>query len=175
MSLPLHLSRPAAGFALLALALAGCGGAAAAAHSSGQAAGTRPASSAATLQTEKIGSSTVLATAKGFTVYWFGPDTRTMSHCNGKCAHAWPPVKGPAVAGPGVTGKLGTIKRADGSTQATFNGHPLYTFIADTAPGQANGNGVNAAGGLWHDVPAAATAAAAPSSPSGSGGGGYGY
>ena len=52
----------------------------------------------------------------------------------------WPPVKGPATAGTGIT-------RADGSTQATYNGHPLYTYTADAAPGQANGNGINASGG----------------------------
>ena len=53
---------------------------------------------------------------------------------------------------PGVTGTLGTIKRSDGTTQATYNGHPLYTYIADTAPGQAHGNNLNLNGGLWHEV-----------------------
>ena len=53
-------------------------------------------------------------------------------------------------AGPGVTGKLGTITRSDGSKQATYDGHPLYTYIADTTPGQANGNNLN--GGIWHEV-----------------------
>jgi predicted lipoprotein with Yx(FWY)xxD motif len=115
------------------------------------------------------------ATARGFTVYSFGPDTRTASHCTGQCAHFWPPVKGPAVAGPGIAGRLGTINRAGGSVQATYNGHPLYTYLADTAPGQAKGNGVTAAGGLWHDLPVAAAAAAAPRAPASSGGGGYGY
>ena len=57
-----------------------------------------------------------------------------------------------AVAGPGVTGKLGTIKRADGTIQATYNGHPLYTYIGDTAPGQAHGNRLNLNGGLWHET-----------------------
>jgi predicted lipoprotein with Yx(FWY)xxD motif len=63
-------------------------------------------------------------------------------------------VAGPATAGAGVTGKLGTIKRSDGSTQATYNGHPLYTYVGDSAPGQAKGNGLNLSGGLWHEVPA---------------------
>jgi predicted lipoprotein with Yx(FWY)xxD motif len=61
-------------------------------------------------------------------------------------------VKGPVTAGPGVTGTLGTIKRADGSTQATYDGHPLYTYVGDSAPGQAHGNGLNLNGGLWHEV-----------------------
>ncbi len=87
-----------------------------------------------------------------------------------------PPAKGPATSGPGVTGKLGTITRSDGTAQATYNGHPLYTYVGDTAPGQAKGNGLNASGGVWHEVTVSGTAAAAftPSSSSG-GGGGYGY
>jgi predicted lipoprotein with Yx(FWY)xxD motif len=95
---------------------------------------------------------TVLTNAKGFTLYWFAPDTPSRSNCNGTCAGYWPPVTGTPAAGPGVTGKLGTIKRSDGTTQAVYNGHPLYTYIADTAPGQAHGNNLNLNGGLWHEV-----------------------
>ena len=51
-----------------------------------------------------------------------------------------------------MTGKLGTIKRSDGTTRATYNGHPLYAYIADTAPGQAHGNNLNLNGGVWHKV-----------------------
>ena len=63
-----------------------------------------------------------------------------------------PVSEDPVTAGSGATGKLGTIKRPGGALQATYNGHPLYTYRADTAPGQANGNGVNASGGVWHEV-----------------------
>jgi len=115
----------------------------------------------------------VLTNAKGFTVYWFVPDTSTKSNCNGSCATYWPPVPGPASAGPGVTGQLGTITRSDGSKQATWNGHPLYTYVADTAPGMAKGNGTNLSGGVWHDIVLSGSAAPAPSASSG--GGGYGY
>jgi predicted lipoprotein with Yx(FWY)xxD motif len=114
----------------------------------------------------------VLTNAKGFTLYSFVPDTSTKSNCNGGCAAIWPPVKGPATAGSGVTGTLATIKRSDGSTQATYDGHPLYTYVADTAPGQAKGNDINQSGGVWHEVTASGSAAAASSSSSG-GGGGY--
>lgn len=134
------------------------------------------AATAGSLKTATIGGVTVLTSARGFTLYSFAPDTPTTSNCNGACAQNWPPVKGPATAS-GVAGTFSTIKRADGSVQATFDGHPLYAFAGDTAPGQAKGNGLNAAGGLWHEITTSGTAAPAPagSSSSGSGGGGYGY
>ena len=132
------------------------------------------ASSSTALKTGKIGGAVVLTNAKGFTLYWFAPDTSTKSKCYGSCATYWPPVKGPATAGTGVTGKLGTITRSGGSMQATYNGHPLYTYAADSAPGQAKGNGLNLSGGVWHEVTVSGTAASgANSSPSSSGG--YGY
>jgi predicted lipoprotein with Yx(FWY)xxD motif len=129
------------------------------------------AAAAGSLKTATIGGATVLANAKGFTLYSFAPDTPTTSNCNATCAQNWPPVTGPATAS-GVTGTFGTITRSDGSVQATFGGHPLYTFVGDTAPGQAKGNGLNAFGGLWHEITTSGTAPAGSSSP-GSGGGGY--
>jgi len=75
------------------------------------------------------------------------------------------------VTAPGVTGTFGTIKRSDGSTQATFNGHPLYTFTADTSPGQAKGNGLTAFGGVWHEDTTSGSAAPASSPAPGSGAG----
>ena len=126
---------------------------------------------AGSLKTATIGGATVLTSAKGFTLYSFAPDTPTKSNCNGTCAQNWPPVLGPVTAA-GVTGTFGTIKRSDGSAQATFDGHPLYTFAGDTAPGQNKGNGLNVAGGLWHEITTSGTATAGSSS-SGSGGGGY--
>ena len=156
-----------------ALLAAACGGSS---PGSGGTSGasSSPASSGSALKTTQISGVTVLTDAKGFTLYWFVPDTSTKSNCNGSCAQIWPPVTGPATAGAGVTGKLGTITRSDGSTQATYDGHPLYTYTADTAPGQANGNGINASGGVWHEVTASGAAASA-SSPSASSGGGGGY
>jgi predicted lipoprotein with Yx(FWY)xxD motif len=125
------------------------------------------AATAGSLKIATIGGATVLTNAQGFTLYSFAPDTPTKSNCNGACAQNWPPVKGPVTAS-GVSGTFGTIKRSDGSVQATFDGHPLYAFVGDTAPGQAKGNGLNAAGGLWHEVTTSGTASAGSSS-SGSG------
>jgi predicted lipoprotein with Yx(FWY)xxD motif len=81
-------------------------------------------------------------------------------------------VKGPATTDSGVTGTLATIKRSDGSVQATWNGHPLYTYVSDTAPGQAKGNGLNLSGGVWHEVTISGAAAPAATKSSG---GGYSY
>jgi predicted lipoprotein with Yx(FWY)xxD motif len=106
----------------------------------------------ATLKTVKIGGVHVLANSDGLTLYWFEPDTTTSSKCFGSCAIYWPPVSGSPAAGPGVTGKLGTIKRPGGGLQATYNGHPLYTYIGDRGPGQANGNDLDLNGGFWYDI-----------------------
>ena len=130
------------------------------------------AATAGSLKTATIGGATVLTNAQGFTLYSYAPDTPTKSNCNGTCAQNWPPVKGPATAS-GVSGTFGTIKRSDGSVQATFDGHPLYAFAGDTAPGQNKGNGLNAAGGLWHEITTSGTAAAGSSSSSSGGGSGY--
>lgn len=109
---------------------------------------------AAGIKTTAVNGRVVLTDAQGFVLYWYTPDTATSSTCNGGCATAWPPLLGTPSFASGVTltGKLGTIKRSDGTTQAVYNGHPLYTYIADTAPGQAHGNNLNLNGGLWHEV-----------------------
>ena len=104
------------------------------------------------LKTTVIAGVTVLTNSKGFTLYSFAPDTPTASRCYGSCAAYWPPVTGTAPASPGLPGRIGTITRTGGTRQLTYNGHPLYTYIADTAPGQANGNNLNLNGGLWHEV-----------------------
>ena len=114
--------------------------------------GPGPTPAGGTLKTARIGGVMVLTNAQGFTLYWFAPDTATRSTCYGTCAGYWPPVSGTPSAGPGVTGTLATISRSDGTTQVTYDGHPLYTYVGDTAPGQAFGNNLNLNGGLWHEV-----------------------
>ena len=151
----------AAGLAVLALAVSACAssGSSSASGSTPAAGASSPASSApasssggTTLTARTIGNQQVLTNSQGLTLYWFAPDTPTTSKCTGSCATYWPPVKGPATAGSGVTGTLGTITRSDGTTQATYDGHPLYTYVADTAPGQNKGNGLNISGGLWYEM-----------------------
>ena len=136
-----------AALVLFGLVLAGASSPAPAATATGTGTGT-------VLKTTTIGGTTVLTNAKGFTLYSFAPDTPTASKCYGSCAVYWPPVTGTPAAGQGLPGKVTTITRTDGSHQLTYNGHPLYTYIADTAPGQARGNNINLNGGVWHEVPA---------------------
>jgi predicted lipoprotein with Yx(FWY)xxD motif len=162
-----------AGLAAVALIGTACGSMAATGSGSSASTSTGGSSSAA-LTTAKVGGATVLTNSKGFTLYWFALDTAGKSNCNGACAHFWPAVKGPVTAMSGVTGKFATITRSDGSMQETWNGHPLYTYVGDTAAGQAKGNGLNLNGGVWHEVAVSGTAAPAPTNSSG-GGGGYGY
>jgi predicted lipoprotein with Yx(FWY)xxD motif len=170
----------AAGLAAIALAVTACGssgGSAATGSSNNSSSATSGAAAAATgaLATTTINGTTVLTNSAGLTLYWFAPDTSTTSKCTGSCATYWPPVKGPATAGSGVTGTLSTITRPGGGMQATYDGHPLYTYAGDTAPGQAKGNGLNASGGVWHEMTASGGAAPASSPSASSGGGGYGY
>jgi len=166
------LAVPAIAAAAAVLAACGSSGTSSTSGSGSTSTSSPVAATAGSLKTATIGGATVLTSSKGFTLYSFAPDTSTKSNCNGTCAQTWPPVTGPVTAA-GVTGTFGTIKRSDGSVQATFDGHPLYTFVGDTAPGQAKGNGLNGAGGLWHEITTSGTAA--PVSTSSSSGGGYGY
>jgi predicted lipoprotein with Yx(FWY)xxD motif len=128
--------------------------------------------STVTIKTMSTSEGTVLANAHGRTLYWFAKDTSTQSNCNGSCATYWQPVIGSAVAAAGATlpHSFGTIKRADGQTQATYDGHPLYTYTGDTAKRQVNGNGVNASGGLWWAATPSGAELGAKKASSGSGG-----
>jgi predicted lipoprotein with Yx(FWY)xxD motif len=144
---------PGAGWAVAGVSIAALVVLGVAVAQSGGPAPPPPASGGrAILKTATIGGVTVLTNAQGFTLYWFAPDTPARSACVGACAGYWPPLTGTPSAGPGITGKLGTIKRPDGNTQVTYNGHPLYTYVGDTSPGQAFGNNLNLNGGPWHEM-----------------------
>jgi predicted lipoprotein with Yx(FWY)xxD motif len=130
----------------------------------------------AVLKTEQTALGMVLTNAQGFTVYWFAKDSSTASLCAGACASAWPPVLGMARAESGVklSGTLGEIKRPNGTMQATYDGHPLYLYVGDQAPGQANGNGVDGFGALWYAFKIGTATTANTGTSSGSGGSGSG-
>lgn len=89
---------------------------------------------------------------KGMTLYLYTKDTPNTSTCYDKCATAWPPLltTGSPVAGTGVdASKFGTTTRTDGTTQATYNGWPLYYFAKDKQPGDTTGQNV---GSVWFVV-----------------------
>lgn len=143
--------------------------------------GSTNSTSASGIKTARTKLGTILVTAQGYTIYLFAIDKPNKSVCFGSCAQFWPPLKHPtAASGANLPGKFGTIKRAGGGTQATYDGHPLYLFQEDTSPGQVRGNAINTSGGLWYAItPAgskpAATAASKSGSSSGGSSGGYGY
>ena len=112
---------------------------------------TATTSAAATVKTAsdaKLG--TILVAANGKTLYIFDKDTANTSNCSGTCIAKWPALTATGTpTGDGVKGKLATITRADGGTQVTLDGKPLYFYAADTKAGDTNGDGV---GGIWHVV-----------------------
>ena len=163
-----------AGVAAAAFAVAGCGGSSGGQHTSGYGAPapTSAASSPAAYGTAPVANSTgaasihlassnlgkILVDSKGDTLYLWQADTETASTCRGACASAWPPLTttGNPVSGPGLSAsKLGATKRQDGATEVTYNGHPLYTFVGDRAPGQTVGEGNQGFGAEWDALSAA--------------------
>ncbi len=116
-------------------------------------------------QTTALG--TVLVDGQGRTIYQFANDKNNMSTCTAACVVNWPYVPAPdslPTSSPGVTGKVGSTTRDDGHRQLTVGGHPLYTFVGDSTPGQTNGQGLNLNGGVWTVVSPAGAALANPSS-----------
>ncbi len=120
---------------------------------------------------------TYLTGASGRAIYLWVADKGSTSSCSGACAKAWPPVTttGSPTAGSGVTASmLGTTKRSDGTEQVTYDGHPLYYFVADTASGTTKGQGSDSFGAKWWLVTPSGSAitASAGSSSGGSSSGG---
>jgi predicted lipoprotein with Yx(FWY)xxD motif len=141
---------------LSALVMAACGSTGSSTTGSGGAPASVPQPTAGTpsgtVDVARTGLGSVLADSHGRTLYLWQADTASKSTCTGACATAWPPLETSAkpTAGSGVKSSLlSTTKRADGSEQVTYNGHPLYTFQGDTASGQTNGQRSNGFGALW--------------------------
>jgi len=145
------------------LAIAGCGSSSDSSSSSGGAYGsggestTKPASTGGTAAVVTAASAPklgrIIVDSEGLTLYDFHKDKGTTSACYGGCAQVWPPLitEGDPQAGEGaMASKLGTTKRKDGTTQVTYAGHPLYTYTADTKPGDAKGNDFSSFGAEWY-------------------------
>jgi predicted lipoprotein with Yx(FWY)xxD motif len=109
-----------------------------------------------------------LADSNGRSLYLFEADTSSTSTCTGACATAWPPFVVPSGQTPTIatsptsssiqSSLLATSARSDGTTQVTYNGHPLYYFSGDTGPGTTAGQGLNEFGALWYLVQASGQA-----------------
>ena len=165
MPVPVKLGIPLAS----ALVAAACSSAATAAPAAG---GSASASATGTVITTQAGSGgTFLTDGSGRTVYLWAKDGMNMSACSGACATAWPPVPATGTltaAGSAKASDLGTITRPGGTKQATYDGHPLYYFVGDSAAGQTNGQGSDNFGAKWWlvapsgaEITAADTASAA--------------
>lgn len=154
------------------LLVAGCssgGGSSSSSSSSGAGAPAATSGSAAsgglTITTASASGMTFLTDGTGHALYLWVKDPSGKSVCEGPCAGAWPPVtsKGTVTAaGSAVASDLGTITRSDGTKQVTYNGHPLYYFVADSGPGQAKGQGNNGFGAKWWLVSPAGADVTAP-------------
>jgi predicted lipoprotein with Yx(FWY)xxD motif len=152
-----HVLLPLAAGGSAALLLAACGssdtttaGVSGAATSSSQSAAV---STAATISVAANPLGQILVDSQGRSLYLWEADTGTQSTCSGACAHDWPPVltSGAPVAGTGVNaGLLGTTTRSDGTTQVTYNKHPLYGYIVDKAAGDTKGEANTAYGAGWY-------------------------
>jgi predicted lipoprotein with Yx(FWY)xxD motif len=153
---------------LVSLAVAACGNnddnstsTEAAAPTTTAAAPTSNSTAEITLADTDLGQ--VLVGGDGRTLYLFESDTAgDASTCSGDCAAAWPPLttKGKPRAESGVdAAKLSTFTREDGATQVAYNGHPLYYYSGDAAPGDTNGNDSDAFGAEWYAVTAAGESA----------------
>ena len=117
----------------------------------------------------------ILVGGNGMTLYMFARDQGDKSACSGACAKFWPPYTGTPKAGNGLQASLlGSTVRADGTKQVTYDGHPLYTYSGDSAPGCHGGQGLNTFGALWWVV-APDGKVVMTSAQQGSSGGSYGY
>ena len=138
-----------------ALGLAACGSSGNSGSAAASSSGSSAASSAGgsvTVTTASGSMGTYLTDGSGRALYLWMADTGSTSTCNGACATAWPPLKAsgtPQATGSAVASDLGTTKRADGSMQVTYKGHPLYYFIKDTGSGETKGEGSNGFGAKW--------------------------
>jgi len=155
----LHLG--AAGALVAVLAIAGCGGGGSSSKQSTKTTTTKPAAAkraAATVSVRSTKLGPILVDAQGRTLYLFEADKTSKSTCDGACASAWPPlaVTGMPTAGTGVKASLlGTSKRADGTIEVTYAGHPLYGYAGDAAPGDTTGQGLDQFGAEWYVLNAA--------------------
>ena len=146
------------------VAVAGCG-------STQEVSATSPAAASSTravVSTRHGALGTYLVDGRGRTLYLFLKDTGRRSRCSGTCATFWPPLithGKPVAKGRAKASLLSTSRRGNGSRQVIYNGHPLYRFAIDTAPGQTRGQGVDGFGARWYVVSPSGRAIRASAAP----------
>jgi predicted lipoprotein with Yx(FWY)xxD motif len=153
--------------------------AAACGHSNGSSSsgsGANPTSGAVTIKTANVtGVGTVLVDSSGRTLYMLTADKGDHVTCTtSPCTALWPPLFAPSTpsAGAGITASmLGTAQASNGKMQATYGQWPLYTYSGDSGPGQANGQGIQSFGGVWHPVAASGSPVTSGASAASAGGG----
>jgi len=138
-------------------ALAACGKPASAAKATVPVSQARTAIAPVALKTVYLAAvrSKVLVDGAGYSLYVFGPDRRRGVTCTATCALSWPPLTVPAgtrpSTGPGVEAALvGATSPSGGADVVTYDGWPLYTYVADVSPGMDSGQGINLNGGPWY-------------------------
>ena len=108
---------------------------------------------------------TIIVDASGRTLYLFDIERSGVPKCYGKCAVSWPPMRAPAshqAAAPLNQELIGTATRSDGSPQLVYNGHPLYYYAGDRAPGEIKCQAVIEFGGGWYVIDAVGNKIATP-------------
>ncbi len=148
----------------VSLTLAACGSSSNGSSSSSPASTTSSSSGAGTAVVKTASNatlgSTVLVDAQGMTLYHLSGESSARFLCtSAACVASWPPVGASTIST--SIGGLAAVKRPEGSEQLAYNGEPLYTFVGDKAPGEANGQGVKADGGTWSAVVASASSTSA--------------
>jgi len=116
-------------------------------------AAANPAARSATVTTARTGLGRIIVDGRGRSLYLFEKDAHGRSACSGVCTAYWPPLltNGRSIAIKGAKPSLlGSIRRADGSRQVSYAGHPVYFFSGDTRPGQTNGEGLKDFGAGWY-------------------------
>lgn len=169
-----------AAIVMAATVLAGCGSSSGGGSTSTAGAQAPAVKATGSLQVARTDAGRVLVDPRGRTLYAFAADSKGHTACSGSCATYWPPVAAGSLPGSkpkGVTATLGQITRPDGSMQLTVDGFPMYTYVGDSKPGQAKGQGLNESGGLWWVVSGSGSWVkdSKPSTSAPADDGGYGY
>ncbi len=140
---------------VLGLTVAACGSSSTSTTPAPSGGGSSSSSSVAIKTGKVAGLGTVLVDATGRTLYAFAPDKAKKVTCSGACASVWPPLKiasgqKPTLSGGVKASLVSSDSDPSGGSVVTYNGWPLYLYVADPSAGTAHGQALNSSGGLWY-------------------------